>query len=324
MMRMDDPLLQFESPLRQSMAQLARVDALVQAQRAWNLKEVVQTAHLLTVQAHPKARSFVGWALTSATHPDIKLLLQRYLRMCDFIDTCPAIADTQAQSDLVEKLYATDGFTLIKGSHRPEVLVVVFTTVYNNFGISNLMLFGLLRASGVSVLLLRDGTRASYLAGASGMGHDLDTCVASISRLASELQCQKILVTGYSSGGFASYYVSTKLDCAGYLGFSIVSDMRLDTTLPTDVFISKDIRNMVDPKFLVELSGLTDTNRNGVPRRVVVGANSEVDQRFADLIVGVPRLEVIKVPDCRHDTPEAMLPTGQLQAQFDWLLAQAN
>jgi hypothetical protein len=324
MMRMDDPLLQFESPLKQSMAQLARVEALVQSQRAWNLKEVVQTAHLLTVQAHPKARSFVGWALTSATHPDIKLLLQRYLRMCDFIDACPAIAYTLTQSDLVEKLYATDGFTLIKGTHRPEVLLLVFTTVYNNFGISNLMLYSLLRASGVSVLILRDGTLASYLTGVRGLGHDLDSCAESISRLATELHCQKILVTGYSSGGFASYYVSTKLDCAGYLGFSIVSDMRLDTLLPTDVFISKDIRNKIDSKYLVELSGLTDTNSDGIPRRVVVGANSEVDQRFADLIAGVPRLAVIKVPECRHDTPEAMLATGQLQAQFDWLLAQAN
>jgi len=324
MMRLDDPLVQFDSPLKQSMAQLARVESLVQTQRAWNLREAVQTAHLLTVQAHPKARSFVQWVLNGATHPDIQLLLQRYLRMCDFIDTCPTIAQTQAQPELVEQLYATDGFTLIKGTHRPEVLLVVFTSVYNNFGISNLMLFGLLRVSGVSVLILRDGTMASYLAGVRGMGDDLDSCAASIARFAAEHRCQKILVTGYSSGGFASYYVSTQLDCAGYLGFSIVSDMRLDTPLPTDVFIRKDIREKIDHKYLVELSSLTDTHNDGVPRRVVVGAKSEVDQRFTDVLADVPRLEVIKVPDCRHDTPEALLLTGQLQMQFDWLLAQAH
>jgi hypothetical protein len=49
----------FDSPLKQSLAQVARVEAGLQAQRSWKLGEVIETAHLLTVQAHPKARSFV-------------------------------------------------------------------------------------------------------------------------------------------------------------------------------------------------------------------------------------------------------------------------
>lgn len=324
MMDLADPLFLFDSPLKQSLAQVTRVEAGLQAQRSWKLREVIETAHLLTVQAHPKARSFVEWALTSEMHPDIQARLRSYLGICDYMDQCPAIAETQAQASLVEQLYATDGFTLIKGHERPDVLLVIFTTMFNNFGISSLVLYSLLRASGVSVLLLRDGTLASYLGGARSMGHDLDACAQAIAQLAAEQQCKQILVTGYSSGGFASYYVSTQLPCAGYLGFSIVTDMRLDTALPTDVYISKAIRERFDSKYLIDLSKLPCEGSHPAPRRLVVGADSAVDLRFTDQMAGVPGLEVIKVPDCRHDTPEVMLPTGQLQAQFDWLLAQAH
>ena len=324
MMHPDDPLLQFDSPLKQSVEQMARVAASLQATRSWKLRDVIETAYLLTVQAHPKARSFVQWALDNATHPDVQARLRGYLNICDATDQCPAIAATQAQPWLVEQLYDTQRSSFFRGSKRPNVLLVVFTTMFNNFGISNLVLYSLLQASGVSMLMLRDGTRASYLGGARGMGHDLDTCAQAIADLAQAQQCRHVLVTGYSSGGFASYYVSTRMPCAAYLGFSIVTDLSLHTTLPTDVYLSKAIRGRFDGRYLIDLSTCTDQGPTPVPRRLVVGADSEVDQLFTETMRHIPRLQVVTVDKARHDTPEAMLVTGQLQAQFDWLLAQAG
>lgn len=324
MMPPDDSLFLFDSPLKQCIEQINRVEASLQAPREWKLREVWETAYLLAVQAHPKARSFIEWALNNATHPDMQSRLRAYLSICDATDQCPAVAHVRAQPQLVEQLYDTHRSHFFRGNKKPEVLLVVFTTIFNNFGISNLVLYSLLQAAGVSILMLRDGTRASYLGGAQGMGHDLDACAQAIARLAKAQQCTHILITGYSSGGFASCYVSTRIPCAGYLGFSIVTDLSLQTALPTDVYLSKEIRTRFDSKYLIDLSTSTAMTQPPVPRRLLVGADSNVDQLFTNTMRHIPRLEVVQVANCRHDTPEVMLGTGELQQQLDWLLAQAG
>ncbi len=319
-----DPALTFDSNVRHSLVQLSQLEVTLAERKDWTFRNVLEMAQLLSAHGHPACRAFITWAQQQHQHVELNEKLGRMLKVGELAEQHPHVRRLQNDAAMRSALYAHEGYFFAKGDTRPHVLLVVFTTVYNNFGISNLFLYALLKDLGVSVLMLRDGSWANYLGGASDMGDNLDDLAAGIESFAQLHQCQHTLILGYSSGGYASYYVSTKLKCDAYLGMSIVTDFSLDTPLPTDKFISKDIRSRFDARYLVNLAQLPVSDMHSAPRRLLVGKKSKADLLYTQAMAGVKDVSVIELPHCSHDIPEALLATGEFMAHMDWLLSHAR
>lgn len=317
-----DPDLRFEHPEQHSLAHLGMLAQTLETRTDWTFRQSLDMAQQLAIHGHPRAIRFIDWMRQNIQHPDALRKLDKLDRLSQRTAAHPGVLALSKDETLLRQLYATEGYFMAKGVSRANVLVVVFTTMYNNFGISNLVLYALLRDMGVSVLLLRDLSKANYLGGANGLGHDLDSCAQGIVQLAQVNGCTRLLLMGFSSGGYAGHFISTLLPCQGYLGLSIVSDFSLDTPLPTDKFISKAIRQKFRPEHLCNLATLPDRS-GGARRRLIVGAKDSTDLLYTNSMQDTPNLEVVEVPDCQHDTPETLMAEGHLQAHLDWLLEQA-
>ncbi len=308
----------FSDPLQHSLAQLERLAAALKHAR-FDLRDALRTATQLACQGQPSARAFVHHIQSGIDHPEVQKRTDKLLKICDYTDRLEALTEIHRDKLLLPRLYALEGPVFIEGDPARQKLVVVFTTMFNNFGIANTVLLAILKKYGVSVLLLRDCTQANYLGGASSFGEDLDDMSQKIEAFARSKSFDSVYLMGYSSGAYASCYASTRMRCAGHLVFSGPADFSLDTALPTEWMIPREIRQLFDPRHLLDLSDVLP----GAPlrRRFIVGAQSRRDLRNAHHLRHVAGLEIIEIADCVHDTPETLIARGEFDAHLDWLFS---
>jgi hypothetical protein len=205
------------------------------------------------------------------------------------------------------KLYEIDGFFFSKGSSRPEKLLVVFTTMFNNFRISNAVLYALLKEFGVSVLILKDCTYFNFLNGVSGLGTNICSLAKGISALASENHISEIFITGFSSGGYASLYASLLLPCSGYLGFSVPTDLSGGSRLFPGKYFRDEVRREIDDKDLINLRTLAEAVNDHVPREIVFGELSISDAAHASSMAGLANFKITTLEKCGHQTVGALI-----------------
>ena len=251
---------------------------------------------------------------SNLNHPDAVVFLDELYRQLDFIKVLTFWSDVKNDQALVSKLYETDGFFFAKGSKYPHKLLVVFTTMFNNFRISNALLYAMIKELGVSTLILKDCTYFNFLNGVSGLGTDISSITQTISSLAREHQISEIFVTGFSSGGYASLYASFLLPCAGYLGLSVHTDMSRESTLFPGKYFRDEVRNKIDEKDLINLRVLAELTNDHVPRQIIFGEKSAVDSAHACNMAGLPNLKIAKL-NSGHQTVGALI---EDRAFFDW------
>ncbi len=312
--------LRFRSPIQHSPGLLVKLSDKLK-QESIDLREVLTVANQLTINAHPAARSFLRALKNKILHPDAQSRFDKLLNLCDQTERLVALPAMRHDPHWIRSLYALDNYVFMEGDSARNKLAVVFTTVFNNFGISNLVLLAILKQFGVSVLLLKDSTLANYLGGAHQFGNNLDEVADNIRAFAAQRSCDHIYLMGYSSGGYASCYVSARLKCEGFLGLSFPADFSLDTALPTDWFIKKPVRELFDQRFLVDLASLHD--QEPVRRRLIIGAKSQRDRTHAHHLRDNAGFDVIEVEECFHDTPETLMARGEFKQHLDWLFGEA-
>ena len=153
-----------------------------------------------------------------------------------------------ADKQLVRKLYSLNKPYFERGRKHPEKLLVVFTTMYNSFYISNLALLSFLQDFGVSVLFLKDSSIYNYLNGIHGYGDTFEDAMSNLNTLITDKGFEEVYVTGFSSSGFASLLASCMLPCRKYIGFSIRSDLAPDSAIsPGKYFTEETIAGIPDP-----------------------------------------------------------------------------
>ncbi len=286
-----------------------------------DVREALTVASQLAFNAHPAARSFVRVLQGKLAHPDAQSRFDKLLKLCDQIERLESLPAMRSDPQWIRSLYALDNYVFMEGSTARGKLAVVFTTMFNNFGVSSLVLLAILKKFGVSVLLLKDSTLANYLGGAHQFGNNLDEVADNIRAFAAQRSCDRIYLMGYSSGGYASSYVSARIECAAHLGLSFPTDFSLDSTLPTDWFITQQVKEMFDPRYLLDLARVLP--EAPVRRRVITGEKSPRDLALAQHLKDVNGVEIITLPDCMHDTPETLIARGEFEEQLDWLFGQA-
>jgi hypothetical protein len=255
-------------------------------------------------------------------HPDGLDYVDGLCRQLDFVKGLKFWPNVKNDHALMSKLYETEGFFFSKGSRYPQKLLVVFTTMFNNFEISNALLYAMIKELDVSVLMLKDGY-FHFLNGVSGLGTDIYSITKAISSLATEHRVSQIFITGYSSGGYASLYASFLLPCAGYLGFSVQTDLSRESTLFAEKHFQSELRGKIDETHLINLRVLAELNNDRVARQIVFGEKSAVDAAHASNMEGLPDLKITKL-NSGHGTVGALIKD---RAFFDWfqrLLFQTN
>ena len=125
---------------------------------------------------------------------------------------------------------------------------------------------------------------------------------------------------GYSSAGYASCYISTVLPCEKYLGFSIATDLSIDSVLPLSWLMTPELRQHLHTNEFVNLRERVSESSQ-VPRRLVAGALWQDDMLHADNLWGLRNVEIEIMEQTFHDTPLAAIRHGKLDEYLKWLMA---
>ncbi len=288
-----------------------------QAGGRFTAESALRAANQLTLNAAPSARRFVQALQGAISHPGAQKRFDKLLKICDYTDRLEPLKALRQNAELFHQLYALKGYVYHEGQAARHKLAVVFTTMFNNFGMANLIMLAILQTYGVSVLLLRDCSLANYLGGASDFGDNLDEVAQHIVSLARDKSIDEIYLLGYSSGGYASCYVSTRIPCAAHLGFSFPADFSPDTTLPTEAFIAREKRELFDRQYLIDLARVLPAST--ARQRMIVGDKSTNDLVNAHHLRHAAGMEVIELPDAQHDTPETLIANDEIGLHLDWL-----
>jgi hypothetical protein len=253
---------------------------------------------------------------------DVCQHVDRLDRRLAAIRSLPDLASIMADQPRLGTFYKNDGFQLFPAPSSRR-LVVAFTTVFNNFGVSNAVLYALLRRFDVSILILKDPTVYTYGCGVRGLGDDPEQLADAVSRLARDIGCTEIYVTGFSSGGYPSLLFSSLIECRGYLGFSIHtgSGFHGDPLPRRRVFNDAQnylIRRNVAPRFQINLRDLFEGRRSECNRVIVAGDRDDVDMAHARDVAHCPGFDLSVLENCGHDTISSVIERGLM----DGLLAR--
>jgi len=295
------------------------MEMMLHETKVWGVQEALLFSEHLTAHAHPFARKFIEEKQKNENfkHIEVQIRLDRLLRICNEIEKLTQLKTLRAQGTLYNNLYETEGFIFIKSKLKPKKLIIVFTTIFNNFGVSNLVIISMLMKYGSSILLLKNDDYSHYLNGVKGFGNDLDQVSLSIKTLIKKESINNISIMGYSSGGFASCFVSGQIPCTSYLGFSIVSDFSINSPLPVNLIIKENIRAQFPKKYLINLRDLV-TKNSETKRRFIVGNLSHVDLLFAENLRDLSNTEISYVENSFHATPLDLIASGKMMQHLDW------
>jgi len=263
--------------------------------------------------------------LNAMSRQNLKLDSIQYLakirKLLEFIRQVPDINALKADEEFCNKAYAKEGFFFVKGTTNPTTLVVVFTTMFNNFQVSNLIFYAFLKRYGVSILFLKDCTYFNFLNGVQGLGSNIFELSGSIEKIIRENEISKTCVTGFSSGGYASLFSSHLIPCKKYLGFSIASDLSPGSKIFPGKYFTPQVRRGIDKKHLVNLRHLAVDTKDGVDRTLVFGKESAVDCDHAMNMAGIPAIRLVGLNNCDHATIFHMICEGTFSSCIESFLS---
>ncbi|OOZ41784.1 hypothetical protein [Solemya elarraichensis gill symbiont] len=254
------------------------------------------------------------------THPDARAFMEKLRVQWNAIQEIDTFRQCLGDPELMRELYELDKPYFEKCDKHPEIALVLFTTMYNNFYFSNLSMLSLLRQLGGSLLFLKDASHFNYLNGIPGFTNNFSTSISSIEAFLKNKGIDEIFITGFSSSGFASLLMSSRIQCCGYLGFSIRSDISEESTLASGKFMTEKIKAQLDPDIRVDMAKILTEKEDGVKRKVIYGLDSEIDVAHARHLASVPGMHLSEIENCGHLTPAPLLVNNQLLEEFKSLI----
>lgn len=220
----------------------------------------------------------------------------------------------------IQKIYRKNVHFRMKGSGNGKSLIVIFTTMFNNFWMSTASLAYMLSAFAGHILVLKDATRCNYFNGAGRFAANIPEIAAGISQAARTVGADRIYVSGFSSGGYAALLTSLLLpSCAGYLGFSHMVDRSARSLLPQGGIMSEELKASFDQRWFCDLKELLQDADRAVPRTLIYGGLSEHDTAHARHLEGLDSIRLACLPDAEHNTILKLLASDSLHGMFEEL-----
>lgn len=315
----------FKSDRQHSFEKLQHLKSLVNSNGLTFNQQLSLTSELVQ-HGFKNADRLIENLKVKAPNPDALDFLNRLLKQYHFIESIPNVEHFQKQPQLISKLYSKNGFSFFRGSQNPDKMVVVFTTMFNNFHISNLLMLAFLSQFGVSILMLKDATRFNYLKGVSGFGDNPEEVAEQILAIKKKNDVKKVFITGYSSGGFASLLCALLVQSDGYLGFSILSDTSGLPELTPGKYFNQEIRSKIEDKWLINLREFIDNNTASLIKKynIYYGLNSKHDFDHAMNLDGLRQISLNPIQNCGHVTIARLMERFELTSIFHRLIFNSD
>ena len=262
------PKMRFDHVQQHSFAGLTRIEEMAR-QPDIAIRQALFVAEELVVHAHPGAMRPVTILREKSRHRDILAhagtlhdtfgQIRRHFRL------------ETARRDHLEHFYRLNGFVHVKNPAPNDTLLVVFTTMFNNFYVSNAAFSAMLSGVPCDILLLKDASLLNYHSGVAGFAPDFPGIAPAIERFAHQHGKSRIVLTGYSSGGYAALLTSLLMPCHGFLGFSHQVDLAAGSVLPSPRLFSEEVRAHVGNAWLLDCRTLLERADQTVPRTLIYG-----------------------------------------------------
>lgn len=219
------------------------------------------------------------------------------------------------------RAYRREGYHLVERASGSRKLLVVFTTIFNNFFVSHLVLQALLKDLDCHLLFLKETTLFSYQRGVSSYATSLPDLAARLQATARQLGADRIYLTGFSSGGYAALQTSLLLPCHGYLGLSHTTDLSPGSTLKRPWYLTDEIYAQLDPRWLWDLRDKLREADPSVPRFLCYGDRSSLDPGYARHVAGLGTIRPVRLAKAGHNTILYLLGKNRLTEAFRRLVA---
>lgn len=147
------------------------------------------------------------------------LYIRRVLNETKMTDAAgnPMLSDAAEREILAGNTF--DDFYLLRREQGSANLIIVFTGMANQFGVSLALMQRILRRFDCHVIFLQDRQSQFYLGGVGGLGRSYRSTVTSLAQQASQLSVKNIFCLGQSAGGYASIQAGIELRANGVLAF---------------------------------------------------------------------------------------------------------
>lgn len=131
-----------------------------------------------------------------------------------------------------KKLLAQNKIHMINIGKKSRGTVLVFTTLFNNFYMTKIALVAMLVKSRYSVILVNDSSGYYYLNGINSNLNTWEKLVLELQRQVNGLNGDKLIITGFSSGGYAALLAALELNPDYFFIFSGVVDLEKKSDSP--------------------------------------------------------------------------------------------
>lgn len=300
-----------------SLDQIALLKALA-GQQSLTGRDALFLASQLVNHGFAEAGPFIAGLREHMPGKPAQHFLARLARRKAAIAALPLLGSLQSDAALFKQFYATAGYVFRPGTHRRDLALVVFTTRFNNFSVSNLVLDALLGELGIARLYLKDVSADLYLRGVQGLAASLAELPAAIAGLLATHGIRHSIVTGFSSGGYASLYAASQLQPLGYVGFSVYTDVSTDSLLPQRA-MWRALQDQVPAELLLDLRpGL---NRPEQRLTLYYAARDPIDRAHALHLERCPGVKLVCHPEANHEVPAYLIEEGRFLDPFRELLA---
>lgn len=309
--------MQFEHTRQHSLANLRMIEQDALREKV-PLREAIALSNMLVAHAHPYAMRPIALLRDKAPHGDVRAFAREMEQHFDKLRKL--VRFEQFDTMQVETFYALEGPIFMRKSRGSDRLLVVFTTMFNNFFYSNAVLAALLSRLDCHLLFLRDTSKFHYLRGAAGIADRFPAIGQYIVNVARSEGAGKVYLTGFSSGGYAALLTSLRIPCDGFLGFSHETDLSPEATLKPPQFFTPDVAEQVEPDWQVDLRLLLKQADPGVPRMLYFGETSGQDSDHARHLEGLATIRLCGLGGTGHNTPGELFARNALLPAFAALI----
>jgi hypothetical protein len=282
-----------------SLDQIALLQRL-SAQPSLEARDALFLATQLVNHGFSHAGAFVDRLRVTVTASAAAEYLARLARRHMAIQSISQLKDVQGDAEATRQLLGSSGFVFRPGSFQRHAAVVIFTTKFNNFGVSNVVADALFSQLGVSRLFLKDTSNLVYFRGVEGLSEDLSGLPPAVCRFLESQGIRQIVVTGFSSGGYASLFAATAERPAAYVGYSICSDLSLASKLPVPDFYAR-LRDQVTPDVMLDLRTRMPSGKSNTSWKLFFGRKDVVDREHAMHLIDCPDVSLTCHADAGHD-----------------------
>ncbi len=198
-------------------------------------------------------------------------------------------------------------------------LIIVFSTAYNNFGISFPLLHLTLAKAAASVLYVKNPGQGLYCTGSPTMGGSIDELGRFLQKFSAENGFSKVSVLGFSGGGYAALFAAGCLGASRFIGFGVRTDWSLSCPHPMNPGRVSPEAGEYDTNTLVNLRH-ADNMENIGQASLYYGVLDSLDIYQAENMRGLPNFEMYPVADSSHNVILSLVAENRLEAALQELL----